>query len=265
MKQLVLLLGLFNGGLTRGPRPRAPHLSACEEAPRLVLRKPRGLFICNYCFLFIKHLPVSLICFIPWNLFIVFKIAIVTCTCKYLVGSTTFLQNTTNFKFCGNFAIQLIDSWGPAGHIGPGPRFTLICPWLAIANASTTASATATPPATASTSVTACASAGARNILLLLLLLLALVLELGLVVLLDGTVVVHLSLTSVTEVRLRLLAVISLQLPLSHVRQLSQPIIAGFLRVFRFPPVVTLDPLGVALTHPLGRTAQEAHRIILYK
>ena len=81
--------------------------------------------------------------------------------------------------------------------------------------------------------------------------------------------VVHLSLTSVTRVRLRLRAVISLQLPLSHVRRvfssLTLPIIAGFLRVFQFPPVVTLDPLGVALTRPLGRTAQEADRIIQYK
>ena len=36
---------------------------------------------------------------------------------------------------------------------------------------------------------------------------------------------------------------------------LSLPDVAGFLRVLRFPPVVTLDPKEVALTGPLGRTA----------
>ena len=74
-----------------------------------------------------------------------------------------------------------------------------------------------------------------------------------------GTVIVHMSFTTVTRVRFLLHAVIWLKLPLSHVRRvlssLSLPIIAGFLQVLRFPPVVTLDPWGVALTGPLGRTA----------
>ena len=49
-----------------------------------------------------------------------------TCMCKCLVGSATFLQYRTNFKFCSNFVIYLTDSWGLAGHINPGPRFALI-------------------------------------------------------------------------------------------------------------------------------------------
>ena len=46
---------------------------------------------------------------------------------------------------------------------------------------------------------------------------------------------------------------------------LTLPSIAGFLWVFRFPPVVTLDPWGVALTGTLGRTAQIADRVIQHK
>ena len=84
-----------------------------------------------------------------------------------------------------------------------------------------------------------------------------------------GAVVVHVSLTTVTRVRFWLRVVIWLKLPWSHVRRvlssLTLPIIAGFLRVLRFPPVVTLDPWRVALTGPLGRTAQVAGRVIRYK
>ena len=84
-----------------------------------------------------------------------------------------------------------------------------------------------------------------------------------------GTVVVHVSLTNVTRVRFRLRAVIRLKLPWSHVRRvlssLTLPSIAGFLRVVRFPSVVTLDPWEVALTGPLGRTARVTDRIIQYK
>ena len=84
-----------------------------------------------------------------------------------------------------------------------------------------------------------------------------------------GTVVVHVSLTTVARVRFRLCAVNSLKLPLSHVRRvlssLTLPSIAGFLRVLRFPPAVTLDPLWVALTGPPGRTIHVADRVIQYK
>ena len=66
-----------------------------------------------------------------------------------------------------------------------------------------------------------------------------------------GTVVVHVSLTTVTGVRFRLRAVIWLKLPWWHVRRmlssLTLPSITGFLRVVRFPPVLTLDSWGVAL------------------
>ena len=66
--------------------------------------------------------------------------------------------------------------------------------------------------------------------------------------------------------RFCLRAVIWLKLPWSHVRRvmssLSLPSIAGFLRVLRFPRVVTLDPRRVALTRPLGRTAYVADRFI---
>ena len=62
-----------------------------------------------------------------------------------------------------------------------------------------------------------------------------------------------------TWVRFLHCAVICIKLPLSHVTgvlfSLTLPSIAGFVRVLRFPPVVTLDPWGVALTRPLGRTA----------
>ena len=74
-----------------------------------------------------------------------------------------------------------------------------------------------------------------------------------------GTVVVHVSLTTMTRVRFRLRAVTWLKLPWSHVRRvlssLILPSIAGFLQVLRFFPVVTLDPWEVALTGPLDRTA----------
>ena len=43
-----------------------------------------------------------------------------------VIISTKFLQYTTNFKFCSNLVFYLIDSWAPAGHVGPGPRFALI-------------------------------------------------------------------------------------------------------------------------------------------
>ena len=70
---------------------------------------------------------------------------------------------------------------------------------------------------------------------------------------------VHVSLATVTRVRFWLRAVIWLKSPWSYVRRvlssLTLPNIAGFLRVLRFPPVVTLDPWGVALTGPLGRAA----------
>ena len=84
-----------------------------------------------------------------------------------------------------------------------------------------------------------------------------------------GTMAVHVSLTTVIRVRFRLRAVIWLKLPWSHVRRvlssLTLPNITGFLQVLRFPPVVTLDPWGVALTRPLGRIAQVADRFIQYK
>ena len=84
-----------------------------------------------------------------------------------------------------------------------------------------------------------------------------------------GTVVVHASLTTVTKVRFQLCAVIWLKLPWSHVRKvlsnLTLPSIAGFLRVLRFPPVVTPNPWGMVLTEPLGRTAQVADRVIQCK
>ena len=75
-----------------------------------------------------------------------------------------------------------------------------------------------------------------------------------------GTVVVHVSLTTVTRVPFWLHAIIWLKLPWSHVSRvlssLTLPSTTGFLWVLWFPPVVTLDPLGVAFTWPLGRTAQ---------
>ena len=83
-----------------------------------------------------------------------------------------------------------------------------------------------------------------------------------------GTVVVHTYLTTVIGLRFLLRAVVWLKLPLSHVTRvlstLTLPSIAGFLRVLRFPPVVTLDPWGLALTGPLGRTAQIADMVIQY-
>ena len=55
----------------------------------------------------------------------------------------------------------------------------------------------------------------------------------------------------------------------SHARRvlssLTLPSIAGFLGIFRFPPVVTLDPRGVALTGPLGEELNVADRVIQYK
>ena len=82
-----------------------------------------------------------------------------------------------------------------------------------------------------------------------------------------GTVAVHVSLTTVIRVRFQLRAVIWLKLPWSHVRRvlssLSLQSIAGFLRVLRFPPVVTLGPWP--LTGPPGRTAYVADRVIQYK
>ena len=74
-----------------------------------------------------------------------------------------------------------------------------------------------------------------------------------------GTVVAHVGVTTVTWARFLPRAVILLKLPWLHVRRvlfsLTLPSMAGFLRVLRFPPVVTLDPKGVTLTGPLGRTA----------
>ena len=84
-----------------------------------------------------------------------------------------------------------------------------------------------------------------------------------------GPMVVQVSLTTVTRIRFRLGAIIWLKLPLSHVRRvlfsLTLPSIAGFLRVFRFPPVVTLNSWMVASTGPLGRIAQVADRVIQFK
>ena len=84
-----------------------------------------------------------------------------------------------------------------------------------------------------------------------------------------GTVVVHVSFNTVTRVRSRLRAVIWLKLPWSHVRRVlsifKQSSITGVLQVLRFPPVVTLDTWGVALTGPLGKTAYVADRVIQYK
>ena len=81
--------------------------------------------------------------------------------------------------------------------------------------------------------------------------------------------VAHVSLTNVTRVGFRLLAVTYLKLTLSHARSvlsiMTPSSIAGILRVVRFPAVVTLEPWGMALTGPLGRTAQEAYRVIQNK
>ena len=83
------------------------------------------------------------------------------------------------------------------------------------------------------------------------------------------TMVVHVSLTTVTRVRFRLHAAIWLKLPWPHVRKvlssLTLPNIAGFLRVLLFSLVVTLDPRRMALTGPVGRTAEVAGRVIQYK
>ena len=84
-----------------------------------------------------------------------------------------------------------------------------------------------------------------------------------------GTVLVHVSLTTVTWVRFRQHAVMWLKLPWSRVSRalssLTLPSIAGFLRVLRFPLVVILDRGGVALAGPLGRAAQVADKVIQYK
>ena len=84
-----------------------------------------------------------------------------------------------------------------------------------------------------------------------------------------ATVVEHVSLPTVIRLRFRLRAVTWLKLPLSHVirvlSSLTLPRIAGFLRILQFPSVVTLGPLGVALTGPLKRRAQVADRVIHYK
>ena len=60
-----------------------------------------------------------------------------------------------------------------------------------------------------------------------------------------GTVVVHVSFTTVTWVRFRLRAATRLKLSLSHVRRvlssLTLPSIGAFLRILRFPTVVTLE------------------------
>ena len=136
---------IINGGLTNGPSghwPRAPRLLDCEEFPRFSLRwistwrtmscvrpfpfvsgimewNQAKLYNCRVSDIlhqediqpssvtthFIQHLRVSLICFIPCNLYIVFNTVIVTCSCKCLVGYRTFLQDTTNFKFYCNFGI----------------------------------------------------------------------------------------------------------------------------------------------------------------
>ena len=59
-----------------------------------------------------------------------------------------------------------------------------------------------------------------------------------------GTVVVHLSLTTAVKVQFRHVRRVLSSLPL--------PNIEGFLRVLRFPSVVTLGQWGVALTGLLG-------------
>ena len=57
--------------------------------------------------------------------------------------------------------------------------------------------------------------------------------------------VAHVSLSTVTRVRFRLREVIRLKLPFSDVRKVLSSLtllsIAGFLKVLRFPPVVTMD------------------------
>ena len=82
----------------------------------------------------------------------------------------------------------------------------------------------------------------------------------------NGILLVVISLTTVIRIGFRLRAVIWLELPWSHVRRVMSSLnllsIVGFLRVLRFPPVVTLDPWGITLTGPLGRTAQVADRVI---
>ena len=49
-----------------------------------------------------------------------------------------------------------------------------------------------------------------------------------------------------------------------NVVQFDSPNIADYIRVLRFPPVVTLDPLGVAPTGSLGRTTQLTDRVIQF-
>ena len=79
-----------------------------------------------------------------------------------------------------------------------------------------------------------------------------------------GIVVVHVSLTTVTRVRIRFCAVIGLKLSLSYERRVlcssTLPSITGF----HGYPSVSLDRWGVALTGPLGRTAQVADTVIQY-
>ena len=74
-----------------------------------------------------------------------------------------------------------------------------------------------------------------------------------------GAVVVQVSLTTATRGGFRLRSAISLKLSLLHLRSvlsnLTLPSIPSFPRILRFPPVVTLDPRGVALTGPLKRAA----------
>ena len=81
-----------------------------------------------------------------------------------------------------------------------------------------------------------------------------------------GSLVVQVLLNTVTRDRFRLLAVILLNLPWSQVvRVLSSFTLPGFPQVFRFPPGVTPDPGGVALTRYLERTAKQGGTVIQYK
>ena len=80
-----------------------------------------------------------------------------------------------------------------------------------------------------------------------------------LIVIRDNARVLHMSHTTVTRVRFLLRAVIWLKVPWSHLRRVlsssTLPSIASFLQVLRFPPVVIMDPWGVTIPGPLGRTA----------
>lgn len=103
-----------------GPLPRAPRLSACQEARALryvwyAASSPVTiLFSCN-----IYGARESALLLAICNSFLYMYVC-----CKFYKVLTEY----NKFQISCNFEIQLIDSWGPEGHICPKPRFTLTCP-----------------------------------------------------------------------------------------------------------------------------------------